>query len=192
MLKLDWIPKFYVFSRLQRIIFVGTCGSFAICEVENHVPLCLCPPGYTGDPFFMCREIPSTPPPIIDACQPSPCGPSSQCRNINGQAVCSCLPGYRGNPPECRPECVGKNFLNSKQNSTLTITLLIGNSECPIDKACLNQKCVDPCPNTCGIEAQCNVKNHSPVCACRRGYTGDPFTQCTRIRKFFKICNKYV
>lgn len=39
---------------------IGTCGTYAYCEVKNHVPDCRCPEGFTGDPFFQCREIPVT------------------------------------------------------------------------------------------------------------------------------------
>lgn len=92
-------------------------------------------------------------------CQPSPCGPNSQCREINNQAVCSCLPDYIDSPPGCRPEC--------------TV-----NQECPTIQACVNQKCTDPCPGVCASNAQCQVKNHSPICSCRPGYTGDPFSRC--------------
>lgn len=38
----------------------GTCGTFAICQTANHIPVCTCPEGFTGDPFFQCREIPVT------------------------------------------------------------------------------------------------------------------------------------
>lgn len=38
----------------------GTCGSLAECRVNNHIPTCVCPAGFTGDPFFQCREIPPT------------------------------------------------------------------------------------------------------------------------------------
>lgn len=103
-------------------------------------------------------------PPTQDPCYPSPCGPNSQCRAINQQAVCTCLPTYVGSPPNCRPECVVS-------------------SECPLDKACINQKCSDPCPNTCGLYAICNVRNHNPYCSCPPQYTGDPFSQCSPIRK---------
>lgn len=37
---------------------IGICGSLSICNVERHIPTCVCPPGYTGDPFFQCKEIP--------------------------------------------------------------------------------------------------------------------------------------
>lgn len=109
--------------------------------------------------------------PVIEyknPCQPSPCGYNSQCREQNGLAVCTCLPNYSGSPPDCRPECVVS-------------------SECPLDKACVNQKCVDPCTNgICATNANCHVRNHSPICSCAPGYTGDPFSQCYPIpRKIF-------
>lgn len=94
-----------------------------------------------------------------DPCTPTPCGPNSQCRRIKEQAVCSCLPGYLDAPPNCRAEC--------------TIS-----SDCLANMACNNQKCIDPCPGTCGIRAQCTVVNHNPICSCSSELTGDPFTQC--------------
>lgn len=64
-------------------------------------------------------------------------------------------------PPQCRPECVVS-------------------SECPQDRACVKQKCVDPCPGTCGANAICKVVNHNAICSCARGFTGDPFIGCNR------------
>lgn len=62
-------------------------------------------------------------------------------------------------PPSCRPECTSS-------------------SECISDKACINRKCADPCPGVCGQRAICQVRNHSPICSCRSGLTGDPFVRC--------------
>ena len=62
----------------------------------------------------------------------------------------------------CRPECVVS-------------------SECSLNKACINEKCVDPCPGTCGQNARCNVVNHNPICSCLPGYTGDSFIGCERV-----------
>lgn len=101
----------------------------------------------------------ATPKPIQNPCRPSPCGPNSQCREINDHAICSCMAGYIGVPPMCRPECVVS-------------------SECPLNKACISEKCADPCPGTCGSNARCNVVNHNAICSCSPGYTGDPFTGC--------------
>lgn len=144
----------------------GVCGVYAVCRVRNHVPDCTCPDGLSGDPFVQCHEIAVAIPPRTpeNPCVPSPCGPNSQCRNLNGQAVCSCTSGYLGSPPQCRPECVVS-------------------SECAIEKACVNQKCTDPCPGICGHNAKCRVSNHSPICSCNVGYSGDPFVQCSKTCK---------
>lgn len=101
-----------------------------------------------------------------DPCQPSPCGPYSNCRVIDNHAVCSCQPNYVGNPPQCRPECVVS-------------------TDCTQNTACIDQKCKDPCPGTCGQNADCQVINHNPVCSCTSGYTGDPFFGCVKERKIF-------
>ena len=102
------------------------------------------------------------PEPVVsrNPCEPSPCGPNSQCRGVNDAPSCSCSPEFRGTPPNCRPECVS-------------------NSECPSQLACVNQKCRDPCPGSCGTNAECRVVSHTPMCVCPSDYTGDPFTQCT-------------
>lgn len=94
-------------------------------------------------------------------CQPTPCGPYSQCRVVNGHAVCSCQTNYIGTPPSCRPECMVS-------------------ADCAQDKACIKQKCIDPCPGTCGLNARCQVVNHNPICSCSPGFTGDPFVQCIK------------
>jgi hypothetical protein len=97
-------------------------------------------------------------------CLPNPCGPYSQCRVLNEHAVCSCLESYVGSPPSCRPECVVS-------------------AECPQNKACIGQKCQDPCTGVCGINAQCNAINHNPICTCNHGYTGDAFVRCIKQRE---------
>lgn len=161
----------------------GTCGVNAECITINHAPKCSCLIGFTGDPFRRCNMLPRKYKTIcsdytristssffnfmflsaenipINVCSPSPCGPNSQCRVTNGQAVCSCLPNYNGNPPLCKPEC--------------TI-----NSDCAPDRACINQKCFKPCPGPCGQNTECRVFNHNPICSCKSGFTGDPFSRC--------------
>ena len=101
-----------------------------------------------------------TPGEPVDPCRPSPCGANAQCNVAGNRAVCSCLPGFIDRPPNCRPECVV-------------------HQDCRVDQACIGQKCRDPCPGSCGVGAECVVRNHNPVCSCPRGFTGDPFTQCT-------------
>ena len=51
--------------------------------------------------------------------------------------------------------------------------------ECPTHLACIREKCQDPCQtHTCGINAECMVRNHRALCVCIDGYVGDPFTIC--------------
>lgn len=139
----------------------GTCGQNAECRVVSHTPNCKCALNYIGDPFTSCLPQPI---PVVQEqrtpCIPSPCGANAQCREQNGAGACVCLPDYVGNPYEgCRPECVL-------------------NSDCPSDRACIRNKCQDPCPGTCGRNAECQVINHLPSCSCLQGFTGDPFRYC--------------
>lgn len=95
-----------------------------------------------------------------DPCNPSPCGPNAQCSTHGSVGSCTCFPNYFGDAyAGCRPECVQ-------------------NSDCPRTKACLNRKCGDPCPGSCGVNANCRVINHSPECTCKPGYTGNPLHAC--------------
>lgn len=97
--------------------------------------------------------------PRNDPCRPSPCGLYTECHVIENHPVCSCLSGYLGAPPDCHPECMI-------------------NAQCPFDRACVNQQCVDPCPGICGLNAMCRAVNHNPICSCMPGYNGDPFDRC--------------
>lgn len=108
----------------------------------------------------MCEHVIEAP--EKDVCIPTPCGPNSRCTDVNNQPICACLSGYYGSPPSCRPECISQ-------------------SDCSLSKTCINQKCIDPCPGTCGYNAECRVINHNAVCQCPNYYTGDPFTRCTPI-----------
>lgn len=102
----------------------------------------------------------ATIPPPVDVCSANVCGPYSICHEVNQHPVCSCQSGYIGMPPNCRAEC-------------------LTNSDCPQDKACIQQKCANPCsPGPCADRAICKVVNHNPICSCPSGFTGDPFVRC--------------
>lgn len=109
--------------------------------------------------FILVDIQPSTSTP----CTPSPCGANAICRVQQNAGSCSCTSDYIGNPYEgCRPECML-------------------NSDCPSNQACIGLKCKDPCPGTCGQNAQCYVINHAPTCTCFERYTGNPFIYCSFI-----------
>ncbi|KAF2350557.1 EGF-like domain [Trinorchestia longiramus] len=131
----------------------GACGINAHCDVVNHRPQCACPPGYTGNPYSECavivldipRDKVTTEAPSRNPCSPSPCAYNAHCSLEYNVAKCTCPPGYRGDPySQCRPEC-------------------LVNNECKDDQACSNQRCIDPCPKLCGVNAKCEVKNHIAV-----------------------------
>lgn len=165
--------------------------------------MCSCPTNTTGNAFFSCNALTgnyrsyfihikryykiniilklnyfhvsyfAVPPVRRNPCQPSPCGPNSVCRTMHEQAVCSCLIGYIGVPPSCRPEC-------------------LVDSDCTSVMSCSNQKCADPCRGSCGLNAECRVHNHKPICYCPNGYNGDPFTLCKVIVHSKYILHNYM
>lgn len=99
---------------------------------------------------------------IQHPCAANPCGANAVCTERNGAGACKCLPDYFGDPYSgCRPECVA-------------------NSDCPSHFACLNNKCKDPCPGVCALNAECHVVHHAPQCSCMIGYVGNPLTGCHR------------
>lgn len=117
---------------------------------------------HTGYPdihttIYFYTDVPTE---IPDPCHPSPCGANAICKERNGAGSCQCLPEFTGDPyTGCRPECVL-------------------NSECPHEKACINNKCVNPCIGICGSYADCRVINHAPSCTCVIGYIGNPLVAC--------------
>lgn len=101
--------------------------------------------------------------PISDPCNPSPCATNAVCND----GICTCQTDYTGDPyTSCRPECVLNN-------------------DCPQNRACLRNKCIDPCLGTCGQGALCNVFNHVPMCTCPPGMAGNAFLMCSPQRGTF-------
>lgn len=54
--------------------------------------------------------------------------------------------------------------------------------ECSLDRVCLKNKCVNPCPGVCASTAECKVYNHIPICTCSEGMTGNAFLECNKIK----------
>jgi hypothetical protein len=51
-------------------------------------------------------------------------------------------------------------------------------SHCRDDQACENSNCMNPCIGNCGLNSNCVVRNHIPVCSCPENYKGDPTMHC--------------
>ncbi|MPC87747.1 Cadherin EGF LAG seven-pass G-type receptor 2 [Portunus trituberculatus] len=97
-------------------------------------------------------------------CDPNPCGINAECTAVGHQADCNCLPDYYGYPYDrCSPECTY-------------------DSDCSYHQACSKLKCINPCPGSCGVKANCKVVNHAAICSCDTGYTGDPYQECRIIQ----------
>jgi len=94
-----------------------------------------------------------------------PCSYNSECYAVSHRAQCRCRIGFRGQPPYDR--CI--------------IIECQSNSECPNNRACINEKCVSPCTvqNPCApSNSDCVDRDHSASCQCRVGYVGNPFISC--------------
>lgn len=76
------------------------------------------------------------------------------------------MQGYIGNPySSCKPECVT-------------------HSDCPRSKpACYYNSCKNPCDGVCGIGANCELRDITPICSCPKDMTGDPFVRCRPFEK---------
>lgn len=75
-----------------------------------------------------------------------------------------------GAPPNCRPECVI-------------------HQDCPSNRACIAQRCEDPCAGSCGFNALCSTLNHKPICSCIEGYEGDPYAGCSMRASKYQLKN---
>ena len=54
--------------------------------------------------------------------------------------------------------------------------------DCPFDKTCKSNECVDPCPYTiCGSRARCEAERHKGICVCPQGLQGNPYISCTEV-----------
>ncbi|XP_054266899.1 uncharacterized protein LOC128989059 isoform X2 [Macrosteles quadrilineatus] len=63
-------------------------------------------------------------------------------------------------------------------NNTTTGKECLTNDECISGKICRAKKCTDPCDTVCGLNTICVVHEGAPMCSCKTGYKGDPFTEC--------------
>lgn len=156
------------------------CGPNADCQIREHKPVCACRPGFLGDARTGCYEIICQSDSqcsddetcinnrCIPACsaEPNICGQSAECYGVFHRASCRCKIGTVGNPSiACQP--IGCR----------------SNSDCPLDKSCMNSRCIEPClPSPCNEPAECKVYHHEARCICPPGYQSTE-DGCITIRK---------
>ncbi len=95
----------------------------------------------------------------------NPCAVNAECYPSNHKAQCRCPPGLEGNP-----------LIKCETSGCKS------DSECPLDKACVDRQCVNPClyNNDCAPNADCFVLTHRPQCRCPSGFLGNPREYCRR------------
>ncbi|GLH00239.1 Neurogenic locus Notch protein, partial [Gryllus bimaculatus] len=91
--------------------------------------------------------------------------------------MCACA---ESPPDPCAPSPCRANGQCRVVNGAAVCTYpeCVINADCPRDKACFAQRCRDPCPGACGLNALCSAVNHDPVCSCPPGYFGSPRVEC--------------
>jgi hypothetical protein len=165
------------------------CGPNAQCKSINGQPDCSCLPEMTGSPPN-CRpecvidsDCPSEKACIRSKCQDPcqfACGENADCNIINHIPICTCPQGYDGNPfIACLNFNSGIKTSNPCDANPCDTSDCIVNSDCPANKACANGKCKDPCAGVCGVNADCKIVHHNPICICSKGFVGDPFGECS-------------
>ena len=43
-------------EKCQDPCYAHSCGQFAECKAKNHRAICVCFPGFIGDPYIFCEE----------------------------------------------------------------------------------------------------------------------------------------
>lgn len=172
-------------------VYSNPCSTRAECVSQNHIAVCRCPDGLIGNPLVECKPAPQPectidaecsshlacinnrciePCPALEPCQlPAKClvVPSLPVRTL----ICECPEGYvSSGSGTCKP-----------LQPVVRVGVCISDSECPSDKACINDICRNPCAGSCAPNAECRVKDHKPICSCEQGYDGNPEIQCVRI-----------
>ena len=168
-------------------VFDNPCAPKAECINRDHQTLCRCPPGTYGDPNQQCFPIPQPDcvsdgdcasqhacldEKCVNPCQVlEPCHKNAECSVIDTipvrTMICTCPDGM---VPEEGGEC---------KHVPVIKPICEVNSECSPEKACFNGFCKDVCQ--CGVNANCEIVEHHPLCTCKRGYEGNPEIRCYEI-----------
>ncbi|KAK3931322.1 Fibrillin-1, partial [Frankliniella fusca] len=160
----------------------NVCGQRAACTAANHVAVCACEPGSTGDPHLGCVSV-------------QYCGADSQCpagtrcsagictslcttaRECIGDQLC--IQGVC--QPTCRSNSSCPEYQYCQNNICIQEVRCRADDDCGGDEQCransLGQaECVNPCdgPVLCGRNAECAARDHTALCSCKPGHHGNP------------------
>lgn len=121
----------------ERCVDPCNCAPTAQCIVNNHIPSCRCPVGYSGNPSVSCELVPlkddrcrmDADCPSKHACfsgecknpcfETKPCGSNARCSVVDSlplrTMVCTCIEGYVG---DAEKECKLGTFPHSSSSKT--------------------------------------------------------------------------
>lgn len=159
----------------------NTCGQSAQCISENHVALCACHPGTTGNPLLGC--IP------LEYCSVDhQCSAGAQCNNGICSSICSssrdcledqlCLQGVC--QPTCKSNSTCPDFQFCLNNICVQEPRCLSDNDCDIEENCVtDNNGRSECKKVCGARflcsrnAECIARNHQPECQCKQGFYSD-------------------
>ena len=119
----------------------------------------------------------------LDPCTTLACGVNAQCSVKRHRATCTCRRGFVGDPFTICEERKLPTSLSLKHPNIMhfysTIAGCKSDDECPLNEACYDRECRDPCLfQECGSNALCEARLHQAFCRCIEGFRGNPYDQC--------------
>lgn len=157
------------------------CGNKAYCLPSNHLGICICEAGTTGDPHLGCL-------PFQYCADDIQCPSGSQCWNGLCSSQCTnareCLSDQLCIQGICQPTCKSNSSCPDHQFCQNNICMqefkCRSNSDCENNEKCISNNigqnnCVNSCEGLlCGRNAECFSKDHIATCHCKVGFNGDP------------------
>lgn len=129
------------------------------CRIDQHKVTCECLSGYELV-NNICEDI--------NECSKNPCPINTKCKNNMGSYACECRNGT----------------IKDENSGTCRLPgLCYSDKDCSDTATCHDKQCVNPCDKImpCGLDANCVVAGHNPICECPPGSQGDPYVKCAKL-----------
>lgn len=167
----------------------NACGQNANCVSENHLAICSCQPGTTGNPLLGCVPLQ-----YCNSDQQCPAG--TKCNAGVCCTLCTsgrdcisdqlCIQGVC--QPTCRSNSSCPDFQFCQNNICTQEFKCRTDEDCDIDENCVvdatgRSECINACSGRvlCGRNAECSARDHSAVCDCKPGFFQDKTGTCRKI-----------
>lgn len=159
----------------------NACGRSAACSTDNHVGICSCEPGTTGNPSLGCTQL--------QYCSnDKQCAAGTKCNNGICCTICSssrdCLTDQLCIQSVCQPTCKNNStcpdFQYCQNNICIQEPKCNSDEDCDIGEHCASDangrsECKNVCSGRflCGRNAECHARNHNAECECKQGFYSD-------------------